>query len=404
MRIKLSVAVFLWRFTAATAVCALLALSGCGGGGGGGGTNAPDTGEGSAKPIVTLVDKITLAPGQTSAPYTVNVPSSSGSLTILADGGDAGDMDISDITDPSGFHMLSPDPNSFPIGFNLAQGPGQSAVSFTIPHGGDYAFKAGTWTFSVSHYDSPDKGPRAVSIYTMVKNAPGATININLWIVAIPDYKGDGDPNLKIMTDEFRRILSSAGFTVGAVNIIKLEGDQANRLTYLDSNADNNGNGQPDDLDELFRLSSGAGNDYFNIFLVRHIGGGGILGIAGGIPGPQIIQGTAHSGVAVNMLGGFSSLTPDFLRTQGDTMAHELGHLLGLFHTTESDGQSFDPIADTPECPASKYDKDGDGKVSANECATVDGGNLMFWSSASFPQETLTATQRKVISLNPAVK
>lgn len=385
----------------AVELCALIAAAGCGGGGG---TSSNGAGGVSAEPVVTMVAKVTLAPGQASGPYTVEVPSASGSLTILADGGDAGDIDISDITDPSGFQMISADPNSYPIGVNLAQGAGQSAVSFTIPHGGNYEFKAGRWTFSVTHFASVDGAPREVSIYTMVKNAPGSTINVNLWIVAIPDYQGEGDPNLKVMTDEFRKVLSSAKFTVGEINIIRLEGDAANRLTYLDSSSDTNRNDQTDDLDELFRLSSGAGNDYLNIFLVRHIGGGGILGIAGGIPGPQIIQGTAHSGVAVNMLGGFTSLTHDFLVSQGDTMAHELGHLLGLFHTTESDGLSFDPISDTPECPASKYDKNGDGLVSAEECATVDGANLMFWSSASFPQEKLTAAQRKVISLNPSVK
>jgi hypothetical protein len=394
MRMKLLAEGFLHRFTAATAVCAMLAVSGCSGGGGGS----------SGEPVVTLVEKITLSPGQSAGPYTVDVPSSSGSFTILADGGDAGDIDISDITDPSGFRMISEDPNFFPIGFNLAQGPGQSAVSFTLPHGGDYEFKAGTWTFSVTHYDSPDGAAREVSIYTMVKSAPGVKINLNVWLVAIPDYQGDGDPNLKTMTDEFSRIMSLAGFSAGDINVIQLEGDTADRLTYVDYSADSNQNYQSDDLDELFRLSSTAGNDYLNIFLVRHISGGGILGIAGGIPGPQIIQGTAHSGVAINMLGGLSGLTPDFLRTQGATMAHELGHLLGLFHTTESDGQNFDPITDTPDCPASTYDTDGDGLVSADECVTADGANLMFWSSASFTQETLTTTQRNVASLSPAVK
>lgn len=386
---------FRW-FTAAMAVFALPGLGGCGGGG--------DGAANGAEPAVTLVDKITLSPGQTAGPYTVDVPSGSGSLTILADGGDAGDMDISEITDPSGFRMIVEETDSCPIGFNLAQGPGQSAVSFTIPHGGDYEFKPGTWTFSVTHYDSPDGAAREVSIYTMVKNAPGAEINLNVWLVSIPDYQGSGDPNLKIMLDGFSGIMSLAGFTAGDVNVIRLEGDPADRLTYVDDASDANHNGQSDDLDELFRLSSGAGNDYLNVFLVRQISGGGVLGIAGGIPGPQITQGTAHSGVAVNMFGGLGGLTPDFLRTQGATMAHELGHSLGLFHTTESDGTGFDPITDTPECPASKYDADGDGLVSAEECVAADGANLMFWSAAAFAQETLTSTQRNVISLNPAVK
>ena len=30
---------------------------------------------------------------------------------------------------------------------------------------------------------------------------------------------------------------------------------------------------------------------------------------------------------------------------------HEAGHYLGLFHTTESDGRFFDPLADTAKCP-----------------------------------------------------
>lgn len=398
---KLPPILSLREITAFMALCAMLAIGGCSGGGGGDGCNA---GGASAEPTVTLVDKVTLAPGQATGPYTVNVPSCSGSLTILADGGDAGDMDISNITDPSGLRMIIEDPGYYPIGLNMAQGPGQSAVSFTLPHGGDYEFKAGTWTFNVTHYDSPDKKPREVSIYTMVKDAPGATINLNVWIVAIADYQGEGDPNLAVMLDEFRRVMTLAGFKVASVNIIRLEGDQANRLTYLDTSGDNNKNDQSDDLDELFRLSSRAGNDYPNIFLVNYIGGGGILGIAGGIPGPQIIQGTAHSGVAINMIGGFGALTHDFLLMQGSTMAHELGHLLGLFHTTESEGKSFDPIADTPSCPAKEYDKNGDGLVSAEECVSVDGANLMFWASASFRQENLTPTQRKTISLNPAVK
>ncbi|MBF0291484.1 MAG: hypothetical protein HQK86_04935 [Nitrospinae bacterium] len=400
MRVKSPHPLSLRGFTAATALCAMLAVGGCSGGGGGG-----RCGEGtSTEPAVTLVDKVTLGPGQATGPYTVSVPSCSGSLTILADGGDAGDIDISNITDPSGFRMIIEDPNNYPIGLNMAQGPGQSAVSFTLPHGGDYEFKAGTWTFNVTHYDSVDKKPREVSIYTMVKDAPGVTINLNLWIVAIADYQGEGDPNLAVMLGEFRRVMALAGFNVGAVNIVRLEGDQANRLTYININSDDNKNDQSDDLDELFTLSAGAGNDYPNIFLVNYIGGGGVLGIAGGIPGPQIIQGTAHSGVAINMIGGLSVLTHDFLLMQGSTMAHELGHVMGLFHTTESQGKNFDPIADTPMCPVQDFDKNGDGLVSAEECASVDGANLMFWASASFRQDILTPTQRKTISLNPSVK
>ena len=34
----------------------------------------------------------------------------------------------------------------------------------------------------------------------------------------------------------------------------------------------------------------------------------------------------------------------------GETAAHEMGHQLGLFHTTESGGTEFDILTDTAEC------------------------------------------------------
>jgi len=50
-------------------------------------------------------------------------------------------------------------------------------------------------------------------------------------------------------------------------------------------------------------------------------------------------------------------------------------HLLGLNHTSESDGSAFDFLADTFECDPSN-DTDGDGIVDQFEC--VDGANFMF--------------------------
>ena len=54
------------------------------------------------------------------------------------------------------------------------------------------------------------------------------------------------------------------------------------------------------------------------------------------------------------------------------TAWHEAGHLLGLNHTSESDGSANDYIDGTPNCTA---DDDDDG-VSEDECA--DGVNFMF--------------------------
>ncbi len=352
---------------------------------------------------MTKVATVNLPVGGFSDRYTVSVPSECGSLTIMAVSADAGDLDISTIIDPTGQAMVSYEQSSDPIGPNWAQGPGQSVVTFTLPHSLDYPFRSGDWSFDIRHYASADQAARLVDIYTAVKDAPAATLDINLFLVALPDYTGPDDTTVTGLVSAFRNSLGHAGLTAGEVNLVPLTGADAEALTIIDPYTDSNGNGQADDMDRLFALSADVGNQYVNLFLVQGFTEPGILGIAGGIPGPQLIQGTAHSGVVVSSFGGLSSLA-DHLALQADTMAHELGHYLGLFHTTERSGRLFDPISDTPECSASIYDTNGDGVVSSTECKEADGPNLMFWAAASYPQETISTAQRYVLSVTPTTR
>jgi hypothetical protein len=71
-------------------------------------------------------------------------------------------------------------------------------------------------------------------------------------------------------------------------------------------------------------------------------------------------------------------------------VAHEIGHALGLYHTTEAGFQPtsagkaptpvHDQLDDTPECPDSA-DANGDGVLTADECEPWDSRNLMFWAA-----------------------
>lgn len=342
-----------------------------------------------------------MEPGSTEGPFTVDVPEGAASFTIIADGGDTSDMDISSLVDPTGRRMIT-DGLDDPMGRNTAQASGQSVVAITIPHGGGYAFTPGRWSFDVTHYASPGGG-RDVSVYAMVKDAEGDELGLNLWLVGMGDLSSVDEAALETIMDEAERLMAAAGAQIGGTKRHFITGEAGERLTYIDLDSDSNYNGQPDGMDELFRLSASADNDYVNIFFVRYIGQG-VIGYSGGIPGPPLIQGTAHSGVIVSTLGGFSNMTRADLKMQGATIAHEVGHYLGLFHTTERSGAEFDPISDTPACARSEYDKNGDGRVSPLECRGVDGPNLMFWAAASYPQETLTETQGRVLRLSPAVK
>ncbi len=69
-----------------------------------------------------------------------------------------------------------------------------------------------------------------------------------------------------------------------------------------------------------------------------------VWGISPGLPGNVLETGTATSAIALAVSTDFNA------RGDGLTMVHELGHFVGLSHTTELAGDYADPIADTPEC------------------------------------------------------
>ena len=155
-------------------------------------------------------------------------------------------------------------------------------------------------------------------------------------------------------------------------------------------------------------LISQGENGAVNLFFIEDYSGNwsGILGNAAGIPGSM--------GIANSWNGVLSSLTAHAsgttLVTQllGETAAHEMGHQLGLFHTTEKGGTEFDILTDTPECPKSSRDSNSSGTVSAEECDGYGANNIMFWTSwstasrsAGKKQETLSSHQQQVLKYSP---
>jgi hypothetical protein len=333
---------------------------------------------------------------------TLTLPDGASSFAVIGDGTASGarDVDISSVVNPNGTTWITSDFfDTDPIGRNSAQILGGTTVSLVFPHA-EYLVPSGDYTFTIGNFFQRN----TIQVYGIINhrtNPTGGTLDLNLIMVSIPDYTGTGDRNVALMVEEMRRIYALHNVSLGTVTHYVLNRPDLTSVFFIDGDS----NGQWDGMDELFQTSRDTGNFAMNFYFVQEIQGG-TLGIAGGIPGPPLIQGTAHSGVVINAFGGLTQMDEELLVLQGGTLAHEGGHYLGLFHPTESAGTLHDPIADTPTCGPER-DTDGSGTVDPEECLDLTGFNLMFWgappSGSGIVQDELTAGQKFVIHRNPLI-
>ena len=126
-----------------------------------------------------------------------------------------------------------------------------------------------------------------------------------------------------------------------------------------------------------------------NIFITQSFSMGGALGLSLGIPGAAGWHESGLSGVA---LTGEHIGTSNGNSFTANILAHELGHFLGLFHTTEMSGNTSSPLTDTGQCTNFQ-----------NPTNCSDWGNLMF-PSADPNNTEVTDQQSFVIGVNPLTK
>lgn len=342
------------------------------------------------------VGTIAISGGQSTQNFTIDVPADAKSFTIVLSGGVGGTSIVSRLTSPSGELLFDLEDYLTSKVRILPVNDGDFGMLF--PNSPRVPIEAGRYSFTVLNENGSGTGRVSVLYKRSSGVLAGGTLDVNFWFAQLDGLNAANAPThtaLQAAITGMRNVYLTAGIDLGVISYFDIPAASASTFRVIDSIE-----GKDSELRRLFEISAGAPNRAMNFFLVETISGAQpgfrILGIAGGIPGIPFEQGTNASGVAVAV----EDLATDATGV-GRTMAHEGGHWLGLWHTTEQNGKLFDPLPDTPECPSSN-DVNNDEILSSEECANAGSDNLMFWQAGPTAAK-LAGNQGFVLQRNPVV-
>lgn len=287
-----------------------------------------------------------------------------------------------------------PSVNTFPT-CNWSSGTPSCAFNSTFFSGG--RLRAGTYTAKyvlvANGYVSLEGHSAGLKLTVIQKSdssVSGGALDVNVILVGTSNINASrtakGQANLNSLFNSVYSMYAQNGVGVklGSVNVIEWpceQGGDAYANVSIDALGPMMKNGSA--------LVPGSLEGHaINLFLVSSIGADGvsssftILGVSGALGGPPT-NGTPTSGVAISTFDKLGSFNPNCSSSTcaiteqeaafadlGTTVAHEMGHYLGLFHPSERDGTVHDPVADTPICTAK--DPNLSSIITISSCLNLD--------------------------------
>ncbi len=290
---------------------------------------------------------------------------------------------------------------------------GQIAFDWPIvvPYAPSYSnllVPGGQYEFSVVTVDAEDPP----CMYRLDHAGDGTTLDLNVYLVGangMDAAEARQDKDLEVALHWMQHIYRQAGIEIRDIryrNVSKKVEMQYRQIRSKNEARKLMAHGRPPN-------GSLEGHLTVDVFLVDDLQvdrsrEGNVLGMSAGVPGNGGLHGHARSGLVFKVTDlGESN------KHVGHVMAHEIGHFLGLRHTTEvvhnhPDGERFeellgttDPIEDTPVC------EDISDQIPSNPFGCEDADNLMY-PFAPPPRRnvdpTLTPKQSQALRFNPLVR
>ncbi|TKD07875.1 hypothetical protein E8A74_16410 [Polyangium fumosum] len=339
---------------------------GVGGAGGSGGIGAGGSGVGAGPSELQSLEHIDLGDVALNMLQPFEVPDRALGLTVT--------VGAANLNDVVGISRLRP-PTGDPVIFNYAMA-GKNTPAFASygwvgganpqsDASNAWPMQQGQWRIALGDDDGSLESAHVDVWIRRTKDGlfHGGVVDVNVFLA--PNSTTQNYVN-QVLSEMF---VDYAGLGLGNVTFLPLDASFTNVGTY-------------NEYRSLLASSAGlAHGPALNLFVIGSFGSefGQAIGVAGGIPGSPVLQGTTMSGVAYMPSGN-----PEY---DASVLRHEVGHLAGLFHTTEFSVEETDPLSDTVECPTSVMQSNPDN------CPDV--SNTMF--PIAYGALALTEAQKRVL-------